>query len=58
MDLREPLNPTMPPEAQVSTLPSGSVMVMMVLLNVEWMNITPWVMTFLSFFLVLLLLFF
>src|SRR6478735_11756723 len=33
VDLREPLNPTLPADAQASTLPSWSVMATIVLLN-------------------------
>ena len=35
--LREPLKPAAPDEPQVSTLPSGSVMVTIVLLKLDWM---------------------
>src|SRR5438270_12180006 len=37
VDLREPLKPAAPLEPQVRTLPSGSVMVTMVLLKLDWM---------------------
>src|SRR5258705_10653015 len=39
--LREPLNPTAPALDQVTTFPCGSLIVMIVLLNVEWMWTTP-----------------
>src|SRR5919201_141339 len=39
--LREPLKPAAPDEPQVSTLPSGSVMVTMVLLKLDWMYALP-----------------
>src|SRR6266851_1048063 len=39
--LREPLKPAAPEEPQVSTLPSGSVMVTMVLLKDDWMYALP-----------------
>src|SRR5438876_7214571 len=37
VDLREPLNPTFPLEAHEIVFPIGSVIVTMVLLNVDWM---------------------
>src|SRR5919201_2147002 len=44
VDLREPLKPTWPAEAQLITLPNGSVIVTIVLLNVllmcAWPNAT------------------
>ena len=40
--LREPLKPTWPAEAQLITLPCGSVIEMMVLLNVLLMCACPW----------------
>src|SRR5579859_5787022 len=39
--LREPLKPDAPEDPQVSTLPSGSVMVTMVLLKLDWMYALP-----------------
>ena len=41
VDLREPLNPTLPAEAQARTLPSWSVMETIVLLNELLMCATP-----------------
>src|ERR1019366_9996555 len=41
VDLRDPLKPTLPEEAQASTLPSGSVMDTMVLLKELLMCATP-----------------
>ena len=41
VDLREPLKPTLPADAQAMTLPSGSVMETMVLLNELLMCATP-----------------
>ena len=41
VDLREPLNPTVPPEAQAMTAPAGSVIVTWVLLNVLLMWASP-----------------
>src|SRR5690625_1385204 len=41
VDLREPLNPTWPEDAQASTLPAGSVIVTMVLLKVLLMCAAP-----------------
>ena len=41
VDLREPLKPTLPADAQARTLPSVSVMVMIVLLNELLMWATP-----------------
>ena len=49
--LREPLNPTEPAEAQLTARPSGSVSVIMVLLNDAWMHTTPCGTTRFSFFL-------
>jgi hypothetical protein len=48
VDLREPLNPISPAEDQERTAPVGSVMVTMVLLNVDLMWAWPWVTFFLS----------
>src|ERR1700712_5881836 len=48
VDLREPLKPTVPDEAQLSTAPLGSVMVTMVLLNVDLMCAWPTAMFFFS----------
>ncbi len=48
MDLREPLNPTWPEEAQAITAPVGSVMVTMVLLKVLLMWAYPKAMFFFS----------
>src|SRR4029078_3393106 len=42
VDLREPLKPTWPAEAQEMTAPVGSVMDTMVLLNVLLMCACPW----------------
>src|SRR5262245_5331827 len=42
VDLREPLNPTWPAEAQETTAPVGSVMDTMVLLKVLLMCACPW----------------
>src|SRR5699024_8941987 len=42
VDLREPLNPTWPEEAQEMTAPFGSVMDTMVLLKVDLMYAWPW----------------
>src|SRR5579875_2423175 len=39
--LRDPLNPAVPALAQARTLPWGSVMVTIVLLNVDWMWALP-----------------
>src|SRR4051812_31917138 len=39
--LREPLKPATPAEPQLTTPPAGSVMVMIVLLNVAWMWTCP-----------------
>src|SRR6188508_2299170 len=50
VDLREPLNPTLPAEAQEMTLPSWSVIDTIVLLNELLMCATPYV-TFLRSFL-------
>ena len=41
VDLREPLKPTLPAEAQARTLPSWSVMLTIVLLNELLMCATP-----------------
>jgi hypothetical protein len=41
VDLREPLKPTVPPEAHAITAPEGSVMVTWVLLNVLLMWASP-----------------
>ena len=41
VDLREPLKPTLPAEAQARTLPSGSLIETMVLLNELLMCATP-----------------
>src|SRR5215203_3210119 len=41
VDLREPLNPTVPPEAHAMTAPEGSVIVTWVLLNVLLMWASP-----------------
>src|SRR5215203_2255348 len=41
VDLREPLKPTLPAEAQASVFPSWSVIVMIVLLNELLMCATP-----------------
>src|ERR1035441_7940901 len=49
VDFREPLNPTWPDEAQEITLPAGSVMETMVLLNVLLMWACPCAMFFRSF---------
>ncbi len=43
VDLREPLNPTEPPDVQPATLPSWSVSVKIVLLNVALIWTWPWV---------------
>src|SRR5256714_8792718 len=40
--LREPLNPAIPAEPQLTTAPAGSVIVMSVLLNVAWIWTCPW----------------
>src|SRR5277367_6979482 len=48
--LRDPLKPTEPAEDQLTARPSGSVSVMMVLLNVAWMHTTPCGTTRFSFF--------
>ena len=42
VDLRDPLKPTWPDDAQEMTLPIGSVMETMVLLNVLLMWACPW----------------
>src|SRR5947209_11193855 len=41
VDLREPLKPTLPADAHASTVPSGSLIEMMVLLNELLMCATP-----------------
>src|SRR5690625_2671201 len=41
VDLREPLNPNAPAELQPRTFPCVSVIVTIVLLNVEWICATP-----------------
>src|SRR3954451_19083660 len=48
VDLREPLNPTVPAEAQEITPPVGSVIVTIVLLNVLLMCASPWATFFFS----------
>src|SRR5437764_2539959 len=48
VDLREPLNPTLPALAHESVFPSRSVMVTIVLLNVDLMWAWPWAMFFFS----------
>ncbi len=48
VDLREPLNPTWPLEAQAITAPEGSVMDTIVLLNVDLMCAWPWATFFFS----------
>ncbi len=48
VDLREPLNPTWPAEAQLITFPIGSVIDTMVLLNVLLMCAAPWATFFFS----------
>src|ERR1700733_3624680 len=49
--LRDPLKPEEPAEAQLTTRPSGSVSVMIVLLNVAWMQTRPCGTIRFSFFL-------
>src|SRR5580658_5062278 len=49
--LREPLKPDEPAEAQLTTRPSGSVSVMIVLLNVAWIQTSPCGTIRFSFFL-------
>src|ERR1700684_925073 len=49
--LRDPLKPEEPAEAQLTTRPSGSVSVMIVLLNVAWMHTRPCGTIRFSFFL-------
>src|ERR1700733_8953065 len=44
VDLREPLKPTLPAEAQARTLPSGAAMETIVLLNELLMCATPYAM--------------
>src|SRR6202158_6264684 len=46
----EPLKPTEPALHHASTFLTGSVIVMMLLLNVEWMCATPSLAIFLAFF--------
>ena len=41
VDLRDPLKPTLPAEAQATTFPSGSAIVTMVLLKLDLMWATP-----------------
>ena len=48
VDLREPLKPTSPPDAQAITAPDGSVMETIVLLNVLLMCAWPWETFFFS----------
>src|SRR3954465_9806794 len=48
VDLREPLKPTWPAEAQLITLPCGSQMDTIVLLNVLLMWACPWATFFFS----------
>src|SRR5215471_18005600 len=48
VDLREPLNPTWPDDAHEITLPVGSVIETMVLLNVDRMWACPWATFFRS----------
>src|SRR3954470_10588963 len=48
VDLREPLNPTCPAEAQLITLPVGSVIDTIVLLKVLLMCAAPWATFFFS----------
>jgi hypothetical protein len=48
VDLREPLNPTLPAEAQEIVLPCRSVIVTIVLLNVDLMCACPWTTFFFS----------
>src|SRR3954471_13033178 len=55
VDLREPLKPRTPADDHDTTLPETSVMVTMVLLNVDWMWQMPLWTFFLTFFLVLTL---
>src|SRR5262245_47137374 len=50
VDLREPLKPRTPAEDHDTTLPETSVMVTMVLLNVDWMWQMPLWTFFLTFF--------
>src|ERR687891_1256637 len=50
VDLREPLNPTFPALAHEIVFPSRSVIVTIVLLNVDLMCAAPWAMFFFSFF--------
>src|SRR5688500_3122158 len=48
VDLREPLKPTWPADAQLITLPMGSVIATIVLLNVLLMCAAPWATFFFS----------
>src|SRR4051812_11999246 len=48
VDLREPLNPTCPADAQLITFPLGSVIDTIVLLNVLLMCAAPWATFFFS----------
>src|SRR5262245_10032289 len=48
VDLREPLNPTLPAEAHEIVLPCRSVIVTIVLLNVDLMCACPWTTFFFS----------
>src|SRR3712207_3090033 len=48
VDLREPLNPTCPAEAQLITFPVGSVIDTIVLLKVLLMCAAPWATFFFS----------
>ncbi len=50
VDLRDPLKPWAPAVAQHSVFPDTSVMVIIVLLNVEWMCAMPDWTFFLTFF--------
>src|SRR6056297_1061588 len=50
--LSEPLKPFIPALDQETTLPLGSVIVMMVLLKVDWICTTPLSIFFLTFFFV------
>src|SRR5215216_828402 len=50
VDLRLPRKPRAPAEDQEITFPDTSVMVMIVLLNVDWMWTTPLRMFFFAFF--------
>src|SRR5919106_1466019 len=48
VDLREPLKPTLPDDAQAIVLPAGSVMVTIVLLKLDLMWACAWAMFFFS----------